>query len=125
VWPQLCAFALGIWLTAAPGVLGYGGAPAANDHVTGPLAAMFGLVAAFEVTRPVRWVNLLLGLWLVGSVWVLGYRPTELVNATAVGIGLAALACVRGRRGESFGGGWRVLWDSTATRTNQAKRGAA
>jgi hypothetical protein len=122
VWPQLAAFALGIWLTAAPGVLGYGGTPAANDHVVGPLAAMFGLVAVFEVTRPVRWVNLLLGLWLVFSPWVLGYAPPELVNATAVGIGLAVLACVRGRRGESFGGGWKALWNPTTV--EPATRGA-
>lgn len=114
MWPQLAAFILGVWLTAAPDALGYGGAPAANDHVVGPLAAMFALIAVFEVTRPLRWLNLPLGLWLVFAPWVLVHGTAELVNVTAVGIGLAGLASVRGRTGESFGGGWRVLWNPAA-----------
>jgi hypothetical protein len=68
--------------------------PADNDHVVGPLAAMFGLITVFEVTRPLLWVNPPLGLWLVGSTRVLGYGLSELANVTAVGIGLAAGASI-------------------------------
>jgi hypothetical protein len=110
VWPQLVAFALGIWLTASPDVLGYDDQARRNAQIFGPLAATFALVAVFEVTRPVRWLNLPLGLWLVFAPWLLVYRPTETVNTTAVGIGLMTLACVRGRVTEPLGGGWRVLW---------------
>jgi hypothetical protein len=110
VWAQLAAFVVGVWLTAAPGVLEFGGPAAANAHVVGPLAAMFALIAAFEVTRPVRWLNLPLGGWLVIAPWVLGYGWAELANGTAAGLALAGLACLRGKVEESFGGGWRVLW---------------
>jgi hypothetical protein len=111
VWFQLAAFAVGAWLTASPGVLGFGGPTAANAHVVGPLAALFAVIAASEVTRPVRWLNLPLGGWLVVAPWVLGSGWVECANSTAVGLALAGLAGVRERIDESFGGGWRVLWE--------------
>jgi hypothetical protein len=114
VWAQLVAFAAGVWLTAAPGVVGYGPPARPNDHIFGPLAATAGLIAAFEVTRAVRWVNLPVGAWLVLAPWVLGYGTGEAANSTATGLLLAATACLRGRAEESFGGGWRVLWDPAA-----------
>jgi hypothetical protein len=114
VWAQLVAFAVGVWLTAAPGFLGYGGAARSNDHVFGPLAATVGLIAAFQVTRGVRWLNLAFGVWLLVAPWVLGHGQQETVNSTLVGLALAGLAWVRGAADESFGGGWRALWDSRA-----------
>lgn len=117
MWAQLAAFAVGVWLTASPGVLGSGGLAAANAHVTGPLAAMFALVAAFEITRPVRWLNLPLGGWLVVAPWVFGCGWPEVTNGTAAGLALVGLAYVGGKTAESFGGGWRALWDPASGRT--------
>jgi hypothetical protein len=116
VWVQLVGFAVGVWLTASPDVLGSTGPARVTANVLGPLAAMFALIATFEVTRPVRWLNLLVGVWLVFAPWGYGYPPAEVVNSTAAGLALAATALVRGRRTESFGGGWRVLWDPGAAR---------
>jgi hypothetical protein len=76
--------------------------------------ATAGLVAAFAVTRGVRWVNLPIGAWLVLAPWVLGYGTAEAANSTAVGLLVAASACLRGKAEESFGGGWRVLWGAAA-----------
>lgn len=111
MYAQLAAFALGVWLTAAPGVLGYGGPAWANDHVVGPVAATAALTAAFVATRPVRWVNLPVGVWLVAAPWVLGYTGwAETANATLVGLGLAGLAGAGGAIPDRLGGGWATLW---------------
>lgn len=114
MYAQFAAFLLGSWLTAAPGVLGFGDPARANFHVVGPLAAMFALTAVFQVTRPVRWVNLPLGTWLVAAPWVLGYAGwPETVWSAAVGLGVAGLATVRGAVTDQFGGGWPALGRKT------------
>ncbi len=108
---QLAAFLLGVWLTAAPGVLGIADPAWSNFHVVGPLVAMTGLTATYEVTRPVRWVNLPLGLWLVAAPWGLGYVGwPETIWSVAAGLAVAGLAMVRGTMTEQFGGGWSALW---------------
>lgn len=110
MWPHLITFGLGIWLTAAPDILGRTGPVAANYHVVGPLVATAGLVAVFEATRGVRWVNLPLGVWLAVSPVVLDFTARSIVHGGAVGLAVAAPACVEGRRSERLGGGWAALW---------------
>jgi hypothetical protein len=114
MYAQLAVFLLGVWLTAAPGVLGLSDPARANFHIAGPLVAMFALTAASQATRPVRWVNLPLGAWLVAAPWVLGYAAwPETAWSVAVGLGVAGLAAVRGTVTERFGGGWPALWRKT------------
>ena len=97
---------VGIWLMAAPAMLGYGAPAATSDRIAGPLAATCAIVAMWEATRPVRRVNLLAGLWLVLAPWLLGYDATAAtVNSTACGLVLAALSLVRGRVEGRYGGG--------------------
>lgn len=101
---------LGIWLMAAPAVLGYGGLAADVDHVVGPLAASFAIIAMSGVTRPLRRVNTVLGAWLLLAPWILGYGGTATVNSLLVGVLLIAFSLVRGEVGDRFGGGWSTLW---------------
>jgi hypothetical protein len=114
VWAQIVATVLGVWVTAAPGVLGYGGRAAASDHIFGPVIATFACVAAWEATRAVRWVNLPLGLWVALAPWLLGGPWQAAVGGTAAGLAVAALSCVRGDIRERFGGGWSALWRARA-----------
>ena len=108
---QLAAFTLGVWLTAAPGVLGFGEPARSNFHVVGPLVAMVALTAAFEVTRPVRWLNLPLGVWLAIAPWALGYTGwPETAWGVGGGLAVAGLAAVRGAVTEPYGGGWPAVW---------------
>jgi hypothetical protein len=111
MWPRLINTVLGIWLMAAPAVLGYEGTRAADhDRIVGPVLATFACVAIWEATRPLRWVNLLLGIWLVAAPWLIGSPTTATLNGVVVGIVVAALSLVRGRTTHSFGGGWTALW---------------
>ena len=107
---QLLAAILGVWLMAAPAVLGYGEPAATSDRVVGPLAASFAVVAVWQVTRPVRWGNLPLGVWLLAAPWLLGYERAAFLNSMAVGAALVACALVRGTvDSRRLGGGWSAL----------------
>jgi uncharacterized membrane protein len=111
---QVVNAALGIWLMAAPAVLGYNGAARTNDRIAGPVATACALIALHDATRSLRWVNLVLGAWLLIAPWVLGYELLSLLNSTVVGLLLVSSASVRGRSGQRLGGGWSSLWQTNA-----------
>jgi hypothetical protein len=114
MWARIVSLALGIWLMAAPIVLGYGPPASTNDHIVGPLAASFSIIAISEVTRSLRWLNVPVGAWLLIAPWLLGYGPTPTINSLAVGVLLIGLAFVRGTIEQRYGGGWSSLLPGAA-----------
>jgi hypothetical protein len=110
MWARVASVLLGLWLMAAPAVLGYGRLAADNDHVIGPLVVAFATVAMSAVLRSLRWVSVALGGWLLLGPWLLGHPPLALVNDLVVGLLLIALAFVRGSVGDQLGGGWAALF---------------
>jgi hypothetical protein len=116
MWPQLLNTALGLWLMAAPAVLGYGRPASTNDYIIGPLVATFACIAIWEATRPVRWINLPLGLWLIAAPLLLDTSQAGALNSVLCGIAIAVCSCLGGVVRRRFGGGWTALWrDSAAT----------
>jgi hypothetical protein len=107
---QIVNAALGIWLMAAPAVLGYEGAACAVDRVVGPVAAACAIIAAHSATRPLRWGNAVLGLGLLLAPWVLRYGWAAAVDSTVVGLLLVTFAALGGRPRQRVGGGWSSLW---------------
>jgi hypothetical protein len=108
MWAQVLSAFVGFWLMAAPSVLDYGRPMATSDWIFGPLIASFALVAAWEVTRALRWANVVLAAWLVLSPFVLG-NLTTIANHVVSGILVGSLALVPGQRKHSFAGGFRSL----------------
>ncbi len=109
MWPRLAAAALGVWLMAAPAVLGYGGAASTSQRIAGPIVAAIAVVAMTEATRPLRWANLVTAAWLVVAPAVVAHDGTAAAVSMAAGALVGALACVRGRRRARLGGGWRAI----------------
>jgi hypothetical protein len=110
MWPQFLNMALGLWLMAAPAVLGYGPPGSHSDHIVGPLVVTFACIALWEATRPMRWVCLPLGVWLVAAPWVLGHPVAGQISSVATGMAIAGLSFLGGRISRQFGGGWSMLW---------------
>src|SRR5688572_8449298 len=71
-WNLLLSTLVGAWLMAAPEVLGIGGAAATSHYVVGALAVTFAVIAGSEVARPVRFLNVLCGAWLLVTPFLLG-----------------------------------------------------
>ena len=70
---------------ASPAVLDYADPARANDRIIGPIVASMATIAIWEVTRPLRWVNVVLGAWLLIAPWLLGHLPDARWNSLAAG----------------------------------------
>lgn len=86
----------GIWLIAAPFVLGYSyNTPKTNDIWLGAVVGILALIRAFNPFRMVwiNWVNVLAGIWLIIAPFVLRYSTAaSFWNDVIVGIIVAAVA---------------------------------
>ncbi|MFP2926464.1 SPW repeat protein [Pyxidicoccus sp. 3LG] len=102
MWARGFNLFLGVWLVAAPIVLGYAERVARlNDATVGFLVATFAL--ASSLVPPLRFGNTALGAWLIISPVVLAYgdstRPT--VNAVVVGVLVLCFSLLSSERVEA------------------------
>ena len=110
MWAHLLTAVTGIWLMASPAVLDYADPARANDRIIGPIVASMATIAIWELTRPLRWVNVILGTWLLIAPWLLGHPPDARWNSLAAGALILACSLVKGNRTHRVGGGWSSLW---------------
>lgn len=105
---------LGIYLMAAPALLGYDGTRAADvDRVIGPLIAAVGLISAWEATRNVRWSNILLAgtlILLAVSPWPVPTPRLAMISDIMAAAAVIGLTLIPYPATQRFGGGWRALW---------------
>jgi uncharacterized membrane protein len=108
-WNLLLCTALGIWLMAAPAMLGARGAAANSDHLAGALVVTWAVIAYGEVVRPARLLNIPVGLWILAAPWLLtGHTAWSHWNNVIVGVAVIVLSIRRGRITERFGG-WNAF----------------
>ena len=119
---QLLSAALGFWLMAAPGWFGYAGPASVAHHIAGPLIASFGLTAAWEVTRALRWANFAVALVMLTATLVVRQNGAAIANGVTVGLLVSVLSLVRGGAKHSLGGGWRMLWTRGELQNRRAQR---
>lgn len=95
-WQDQLILLLGLWLIVSPWVLAYAdGSPQMNNSVVSGL--IIAVLAAFELYKTYYWavvVNLLVGIWVAISPWVLRVADQGAVmwNALLVGIAVVVLA---------------------------------
>jgi hypothetical protein len=93
----LIAATLGVWLMFTRMTLGAGDMAANSDHLAGATVFVVSVCALAEVARPMRWLNIPLGIWIAVSGWLLpGATTLGLWTDMAVGIALIVLAVPRG-----------------------------
>lgn len=117
MWPRFVNIAIGVWLMAAPAVLGYSGvsdAASASDRIVGPLVISAAIAAIWPEIRPLRWVNAVLGVWLLVGVpaaaMVVDWPFEGVVSSVLSGAVAITMARIRGDIDSEFGGGWRSIW---------------
>ena len=71
-WNLVLIMAIGIWIMSAPSVLGYSGSLADSNHLVGAIIVTFAIIPMSEVARPLRYIHILFGLWLIAAPWILG-----------------------------------------------------
>ena len=92
-WQDWVNLILGVWLFLSPWLLRYTGTTAAawNAWILGVAIVVF---AAIAVRMPQQWeevINLLLGIWMVISPWVLAFTGNRSPEANAVIVGLLVI----------------------------------
>lgn len=111
MWAHGISAVLGVYLMAAPAIFRYTGAAEINHRIVGPLVVSFGVIAIWEVTRSARFVNTLLGPWLILSAFILPQPLAAALSAGMCGLIISALSLIQGEQHpEHFGGGWVALW---------------
>jgi hypothetical protein len=96
-WTLLVSAALGIWLMFAPAVFGTQGAAADSDHLVGALIATVAVIVMAEVIRAGRFLNVLLGGWIIAAPWLLsGGSAAARWNDVIAGLVVIALSIPRG-----------------------------
>lgn len=109
-WNLVLSIFLGAWLMAAPGVLGSTGMAGGSDNITGALVVTIAFLALAEVTRAARFVNVLLGAWIIASPWLLaGAAAGARWNDLLIGAALIALSIPRGSVRERYAGWQRFI----------------
>ena len=109
---QMSLVVAGLWLMAAPAVLGYGGDAATSDRIAGPILAALSFLAVFSITRGLRWASLPIGAWLVVGPWLLDFPTDATVSSMVCGVATLALAPRGSPDQGKYGGGWLTLRDT-------------
>lgn len=106
-WTLTAAVALGLALMMTRLAFGTDGDLADSDHVAGCLVVTIAVTALAEVARPVRFLALPIGAWLVAAPFLLdGGTAAGTVFGVSAGLALILLAMPRGRLSGEHYGGW-------------------
>ena len=107
-WTLLASCAVGVWLMFSRLIFDTSGALADSDHLLGALIITIAVTAMAEVARPLRFLNILCGAWLIASPWIMaeGLATTGAWNSIMTGLVAAALVLPRGTRSKESYGSW-------------------
>jgi len=109
-WTLVVSTTFGVWLMVAPSVLGTEAGLADSDHLVGALVVTFAVIAWAEVTRAVRWLNAVFGVWLLAVPWfVSGGTSVATVNDLVIGFLLLLTSLPRGTVRERYAGWNRYI----------------
>lgn len=96
-WNLFVIMGIGIWIMAAPEVLGHSGTIADSSHLAGAIIVSFAVTSMSAVARTVRFIHILFGLWLIIAPWIFGAPSTAIWNGVIAGVILILLAFPKGK----------------------------
>ena len=111
-WALLVSVLIGVCFMLTRIFLGTTGNMANSDHLVGALVVTFSIIAFAEVARPLRFINIAFGLWIIAGPWLLKGNASSLADwsEVATGVLLIALSIPRGRIANSYAGWDRVVY---------------
>jgi nucleoside-diphosphate-sugar epimerase/uncharacterized membrane protein len=106
-WTLVASAIVGAWLMLSRLIFASAPPMADSDHLIGALIVTMAVIAMAEVARPLRFINVAFGLWLIGAPWLLaGAGALATVGSLVVGLLLIGLSLPRGIRSKEHYGGW-------------------
>jgi short-subunit dehydrogenase len=111
MWAAIISVFIGIWIMIAPGLFQFEPAASTNHFIVGPLVVTAAVVAIWDVNRAVRFLNVIMGIWLALSPLLLSYMTPQATWISIIsGILLITVSLIKGKIKHSYGGGWKVLF---------------
>ena len=106
-WTLGVSAAIGVFLMLSRGIFDNEMPLAGSDHLVGALVVTTAVIAWAEVARPLRFLNIGFGLWLILAPWLLGGGTLagSLIGVSS-GLALLALSLPRGKRSSEHYGTW-------------------
>lgn len=109
-WGLVVVSVAGVWLMCTRLIYGTEGAMADSDHLMGALLITVSVLAMAEVARPLRFLNIPIGLWLIVAPWVLsGASTAAAIGSVVAGVLVVALSLPRGPVRYRYAGWNRLL----------------
>ena len=107
-WTLAISVLIGAFLMFSRLVLGNVPPLADSDHLVGALVITVSVIAMAEVARPLRFLNVAFGAWLIVAPWLMdgGASTVGNVVGTMLGALLIVLSLPRGRRSDEHYGSW-------------------
>ncbi|MGH8525891.1 MAG: vitamin K epoxide reductase family protein [Gammaproteobacteria bacterium] len=104
-WNLLLSALVGVWLMGTRLVFDTQAPMAHSDHLLGALVITVSITALAEVARPVRFINALFGICLMGAPWMLeGGSPLADWAGVLAGLLLVLLSIPKGKVSHGYGG---------------------
>lgn len=93
-WQDWVLSLLGLWMFASPWLFAYTdqAMPAWNSYVSGAIVLILSLAALVNFAVWEEWINVVVGLWLIASPWLLTYAGMASMTWNQVIVGLAVVA---------------------------------
>ena len=108
-WNLALAALIGLSLLFTRMTLGVDGNMAHAHHVIGSLVLTVVLIAAAEVARPVRYLNMVLGAALIAAPFMFAAGMAATIASVVLGVALIALSMRRGLIRERYGNWDRLI----------------
>ncbi|MEP0315614.1 NAD-dependent epimerase/dehydratase family protein [Hyphomonas sp.] len=106
-WTLALSAGIGAFLMLSRGIFDNAVPLASSDHLIGALVLTTAVIAWAEVARPLRFLNVFFGLWLIAAPILLeGGTVAGGLMGVISGVALVTLALPRGRRGREHYGSW-------------------
>ncbi|RWA75418.1 MAG: NAD-dependent epimerase/dehydratase family protein [Mesorhizobium sp.] len=106
-WTLVVSCIVGAWLMFSRLIYGTESTIANSDHLAGAMIITIAVCAMAEVARPLRFLNLAFGLWLLMAPWLLASARIDVtLNDIVAGLVIIGLSLPRGRRSKEHYGPW-------------------
>ncbi len=109
-WTLIVSTLLGAWLMIEPAMLGTLGKTAESNQIAGALIITVSVIVMAEIIRAGRFINVLLGIWVIAAPWLFaGAGTSTRLNNVVVGVLLILLSIPRGTVKERYGNWDRLI----------------
>ena len=103
-WALVASALIGVWVMSAPALFGTAAPAAYSAQVRGALVVTVAVIATAEVVRALRLLNVLFGVWIASSEWIMsGSTVAARWSGLVAGMLIVALSLRRGPIQERYG----------------------